>query len=47
VVAVDPLTDLAIVRAVTKDGKNLTDRTPVEFISDSKAVDVGTFVIAM
>jgi serine protease Do len=47
VLAIDPLGDLAIIRAVTKDGKSLTDRVPVEFINDSKSVDVGTFVIAM
>lgn len=47
VVAVDPLSDLAILRAVTKDGKVISDRKPVTFVHDAKMVEVGSFVIAM
>ncbi len=47
VVAIDPMTDLAVVQALTKDEKKLTDRKIVEFVKDTRSVDVGSFVIAM
>ena len=47
VVAIDPLTDLAVIQAYTKEGKKPENRAMVEFVSDSHSLGIGSFVVAM
>lgn len=47
VLAIDPTTDLAIVQATTKDGKELNNTPAVKFIDSSKTTEVWDFVLAV
>lgn len=47
VLAFDPTTDLAIVRAFTKDAKPYTSAIPVTVIPNVSDLSVGSFVIAI
>lgn len=47
VIAVDPTTDLAIVQALTSDGKKLSNTQQVSFIKNSNNTEVWSFVIAI
>ena len=47
ILAIDPTTDLAVLKAYTKDGKEVLDTKPVKFIKSTKNIDVGNFVIAI
>jgi len=47
VLAIDPTTDLAIVQAMTKDGKELSNTPAVKFIDSSQKAEVWDFVLAV
>lgn len=47
VLAIDPTTDLAIVQAMTKNGKELSNTPAVKFIDSSQKAEVWDFVIAI
>ena len=47
VVAVDPVTDLAIVQASTPDGKPLEGTRPATFVNDPSTVTIGSFAVAI
>ncbi|EKE29297.1 MAG: protease Do [uncultured bacterium (gcode 4)] len=47
VLAIDPTTDLAVIKATTKDWKELNDTPAVNFVEDSSNVEVGNFVVAI
>lgn len=47
VLAFDPTTDLAIMQTYDVDGKKLSDRSPVSFLDEKTAVEVGDFLIAI
>lgn len=47
VLAVDPTTDLAIVQALTKDWKELTNTPAVSFVDSTKTTQVWDFVVAV
>lgn len=47
ILAIDPTTDLAVVKAYTKDWKELTDTPSVTFSADAKDIEVGDFVVAI
>ena len=47
ILAVDSTTDLAVIKAYTKDGKELKDTPAVTFTPSSKSIEVGNFVIAV
>ncbi|MBP8017035.1 trypsin-like peptidase domain-containing protein [Candidatus Gracilibacteria bacterium] len=47
VLVFDPMTDLAIIKAITKEGKELNNFPTVKFINDSKSIEVGSFIIAI
>lgn len=47
ILAYDPSTDLAIVKAYTKDWKEVKNTPAVKFINETKSIEVGNFVIAV
>ena len=47
VLAIDPTTDLAVIKATTKEWKELNDTPAVNFVDDSNQVQVGNFVVAI
>lgn len=47
VVALDPTNDLAIIKALSKDWKELKDTKAISFIQDRKDVSVWNFVVAI
>jgi len=47
VLAIDPTTDLAILQAMTKDGKELSNTPAVKFIDSSQKAEVWDFVLAV
>jgi serine protease Do len=47
VLAYDPITDLAIIRAFTADQKPYTEGIPLSFISTQNELQIGSFVVAV